>query len=152
MVSKIAAYARRIAWKTGCSLVDLKVSAGQRGVLFIIHSDTGFSYMTNKENTYTVECGKHGSRRPAYVCQHLNTKHRVGFYEPTPSHPDVIQPDDDLEAWCDECEKVRAAEGEWNDTSEAFANIRLVCDKCFFEMKMLNEGKAASGTISNIKQ
>jgi hypothetical protein len=48
--------------------------------------------------------------------------------------------DDDFHAWCDECETVRQKEGEWNDKSMAFSEIKLVCEKCYFEMKGLNLG------------
>jgi len=39
---------------------------------------------------------------------------------------------------CIECEIVRENEGEWNEKSQAFASIKLVCEKCYFEMKELN--------------
>ena len=48
--------------------------------------------------------------------------------------------DDDLQAWCDECELARLTAGEWNEVSEKFAAIKLVCEKCYFEMKELNLG------------
>ncbi|HHT9079608.1 hypothetical protein [Flavobacterium psychrophilum] len=82
-----------------------------------------------------VECDNHGLRNPAFVCQHLNLEFKVGFNEP---YLEVNSKEKDLNAWCDECEKVRVLEGEWNDISEGYAKIKLVCDKCFFEMKKLN--------------
>jgi hypothetical protein len=51
-----------------------------------------------------------------------------------------LDEDDDFEAWCDGCETARAAEGEWNDTSMAFAQIKVVCEQCYFEIKELNTG------------
>ena len=45
----------------------------------------------------------------------------------------------DLSAWCNECEIVRIEKGGWNDESEDFANIKLICEECYFEMKDLNE-------------
>lgn len=48
--------------------------------------------------------------------------------------------DDDFQAWCDECEAVRQQEGEWNDVSMEFCDIRLACEECYFEMKELNLG------------
>ena len=86
---------------------------------------------------YTVTCGAHGARRAAFVCQHLNGDTYTGFHEPFESDP-LIEADDDYQAWCDECEKVRLREGEWNDVSEGFANIRLICDQCFFQIKARN--------------
>ena len=82
-----------------------------------------------------VECNTHGLRNPAYVCQHLNLTSKVGFIEPYLKDAEEFE---DLNAWCDECEIIRSNEGEWNDTSERFAKIKLVCDKCYFEMKELN--------------
>ncbi len=50
-----------------------------------------------------VECGEHGQRDAAFVCQHLTVgAEKLGFnlgYDP--DAPDVHYPD----AWCDECEK-----------------------------------------------
>jgi hypothetical protein len=46
--------------------------------------------------------------------------------------------DDDFQAWCDECEAVRQTEGEWNEKSMNFAGIKIVCEKCYFEMKEFN--------------
>jgi hypothetical protein len=33
---------------------------------------------------------------------------------------------------------VLEREGEWNDRSESFAGVRLVCRACYREMKALN--------------
>jgi hypothetical protein len=92
---------------------------------------------TKRKEKYNVTCGAHGARRAAFVCQHLNSYTRTGFHEPFDSDPS-IEADDDYQAWCDACEKVRLHEGEWNDVSEGFAKIRLVCDQCFFEIKAKN--------------
>jgi hypothetical protein len=51
-----------------------------------------------------------------------------------------LSDEDDFQAWCDECEGVRKSEGEWNDQSMKFADIKVVCEKCYFEMKELNLG------------
>ena len=88
-----------------------------------------------------VECGEHGARRPAFVCHHLNLVYPVGFNEPEVRDETDPDFDDELQAWCDACEKVRAAEGEWNDVSEAFADIKLICAQCFCQMKRLNQGR-----------
>lgn len=84
-----------------------------------------------------VECENHGLRKPAFICQHLNKISKTGFYEPFPD-PDNPASSDELQAWCDECEKIRSAEGEWNDKSESFAKIKLICDECFFDIKKFN--------------
>ncbi|MBO2008977.1 hypothetical protein [Hymenobacter negativus] len=92
------------------------------------------------EESKRVECSTHGNRYPAYVCQHLNLKTPVGFYEPFASDPSVIYSDDELNAWCNACDEVLTRVGEWNEESESFAKIKLVCDVCFFDMKELNTG------------
>lgn len=85
-----------------------------------------------------IECGNHGFQEAAFVCMHLlrNGKEKpVGFYQAE------VDPNNrewgDLNAWCKECEDVLEREGEWNDESEAFANIHLVCGECFEEMKKI---------------
>jgi len=62
-------------------------------------------------------------RLPAYS-RELGAGSIVGFHTPD-------GPDGDGQAWCDACEETRAREGEWNDRSEAFADIRLLCAQCF---------------------
>jgi hypothetical protein len=75
---------------------------------------------------------------PAYVCQHLNLQTPVGFCEPLASDPSTTYANDELNAWCDACDEVLSKVGEWNDESERFAQIKLVCDVCYFDMKELN--------------
>ena len=88
----------------------------------------------------TVECAQHGYSRPAFVCQHLDCKTVKGFEEAFETYKGMeLDEDDDLQAWCDECEKVRAEYGEWNEESENFAQIQLVCENCYFELKEFNQ-------------
>jgi hypothetical protein len=88
-----------------------------------------------------VKCGAHEYKRRAFVCQHLNHTKKVGFEESFETSEDMeLMDEDDFQAWCDECEIVREKEGEWNDKSMAFSKIKLVCEKCYFEMKELNLG------------
>jgi hypothetical protein len=89
------------------------------------------------KNRY-VECGNHEYRRRAFVCRHLNSETKTGFQEAVETYEDMDL--DDLQAWCDECEIERQKDGEWNDASMAFAQIKLVCEKCYFEMKEANLG------------
>jgi len=81
-----------------------------------------------------VQCDGHGTRRAAYVCQHLTKRSYNGFHEPFFDEGEEVE----HQAWCDQCEEIRAQEGEWNDRSEAFAKIRLICDQCFLEIKAAN--------------
>jgi hypothetical protein len=88
-----------------------------------------------------VECSKHEYGRRAFVCQHLNTETIVGFEEAFDTHKDMqLDDEDDFQAWCSRCEIERQKEDGWNETSEAFANIKIVCEACYFEMKELNVG------------
>jgi len=85
-----------------------------------------------------ISCDSHVSGRAAFICKHLNKETYTGFHEAF--DPDTITDDDDgYGAWCDECEKIRLKENGWNDVSMAFANIRLVCDQCYFEIKERNQ-------------
>lgn len=86
-----------------------------------------------------VQCRVHDHRRRAFICQHLNNETRVGFVEAFETVEDMpLEEDDDFQAWCSQCEAVRQRESEWNDTSMAFASIKVVCEKCYFELKEIN--------------
>lgn len=94
------------------------------------------------ENQNKVECCDHGLRNRAYVCQHLVRSEFKGFWEPFDSDSTKTYNNDELNAWCDECDIILNEQGEWNDISEAFAGIKLICDVCFFGMKDLNSGSS----------
>lgn len=84
--------------------------------------------MTDARNT--VNCDKHGVVGKAFVCQHLaerlhNQEPPIGFF--TPDEQNKEQP----AAWCTACDQVLSREGEWNDASEQFAGVTLICTKCF---------------------
>ena len=82
-----------------------------------------------------VECGIHGTATATFVCQHLAKGEKHGFYwSYDPDNPDDLYPD----AWCDECNKVLDEEGEWNDKSEEFASIKLLCSHCYEEIRERN--------------
>jgi hypothetical protein len=49
-----------------------------------------------------------------------------------------LEEDDDFQAWCDECEKEKLKTDGWNDESMKFASIKLVCERCYFELKVFN--------------
>jgi hypothetical protein len=75
-----------------------------------------------------IECSTHGTSEAAFVCKHLVAGGKRGFNMAyAPENPDGLYPD----AWCDECDKVLAAEGEWNEKSQAFADIRFICGQCY---------------------
>jgi len=88
-----------------------------------------------------ISCTIHGSGRIAFVCNHLSKETKVGFEEAFDTFQGMeLDEDDDLQAWCDKCEVVRQKENGWNYTSMAFAQIKLVCEECYFEMKEINLG------------
>lgn len=90
----------------------------------------------------TVDCKAHGYKRRAFLCQHLDLKTIKGFSESFDTTPGMeLEDGDDFEAWCDECEKVRLESDGWNDESMIFANIKLVCEDCFFKHKEFNQIK-----------
>jgi len=83
-----------------------------------------------------MECPRHGLQRPTFICKHLQYGKGLGFNRPHGS-PDIDWPFEN--AWCDKCDKVLCEEGEWNDKSESFAGIKVICEGCFAEIKMRNE-------------
>ncbi|WP_032096973.1 MULTISPECIES: hypothetical protein [unclassified Alteromonas] len=90
------------------------------------------------ETDNTVNCCKHGEQQATFVCQHLmdsmTTKNKVG-YNSAPESDDNKRPD----AWCNQCEVKRLeCGGDWNEESEAFANIKLVCGCCYDQAKVIN--------------
>ncbi|GAA3977411.1 DUF6882 domain-containing protein [Mucilaginibacter dorajii] len=85
-----------------------------------------------------IECDNHVSARTAFVCQHLITNTCAGFNEAFDSDP-AIETEDEHQAWCNKCEKTRLKEGEWTEEAMAFANIKVVCDQCYFEIKERNQ-------------
>jgi hypothetical protein len=85
-----------------------------------------------------VECAEHGPQPITYVCQHLLQSLRDGLprgfwtAEPSPEEP---RPD----AWCDACEALVSAAGEWNDENEAFAGIKVICGACYDRVRAMNQ-------------
>lgn len=79
-----------------------------------------------------VACGQHGRGSATYVCQHIagGTARRWYSAEPTAEAP---WPD----AWCERCDEVAERCGGWNDESEAFAGIRVLCSGCYLVRRLL---------------
>jgi hypothetical protein len=89
------------------------------------------------ENTRTVHCKKHGEQQETFVCNHLvnglDTASPVGFWRA--EDPGNFRPD----AWCTACNEVlREEAGEWNERSESFADLKLLCGKCYYSARELN--------------
>jgi hypothetical protein len=102
-------------------------------IYFIFTNELTQDEYDGLKNKY-VDCSNHVADRAAFVCQHLLDDKSTGFHEAFDSDPS-IEPEDDHQAWCDQCEKIRFMECEWTDAAMAFANIKVVCDQCYFEIK-----------------
>ncbi len=83
-----------------------------------------------------VTCGQHGMVRAAYACAHVVQSLRDG--EPR----GLFWSRDEsgcFNGWCADCERrVVAAGGEWDDETEASADIRLLCENCFLHAMRMN--------------
>lgn len=78
-----------------------------------------------------VQCGTHGNVGSAFVCSHLLTQGPpLGFHE-----ADFDPEDPEPQAWCDTCEKAVQSAGDWTDDLVAWADIRLVCEFCFADLR-----------------
>lgn len=85
-----------------------------------------------------VQCGEHGQQEETFVCRHLAQSLRSGgkvgfFYSSRPRG----------DAWCAACEEVRVREGgasgDWNERSEAFAGIQILCGACYDKVRKSQE-------------
>lgn len=115
------------------------VSDNQLQIFLVITEFIDNETAQNIKNKY-VKCGEHDYGRIAFVCKHLNNT-GVGFNEGFETFENMELPeDDDFQAWCDECEIMRQKEGEWTEKLMALADIRIVCEKCYFDMKESNTG------------
>ncbi len=83
-----------------------------------------------------MECAMHGDSRPAFICKHLLSADKLGFFE----SDEPFDPEWPFKnAWCAECDKVLEQEGEWNDKSESFAGVIAICEGCYEEIKKRNK-------------
>ena len=81
-----------------------------------------------------IHCEIHGENQSTYVCSHLvGDAAGLGFNsdEPTEDNP---FPD----AWCDNCELIRAATGDWDDESQELVKISLLCSRCYERARIRN--------------
>jgi|TARA_R100000306_G_scaffold60710_1_gene61349 hypothetical protein len=89
-----------------------------------------------------VECCEHGQQQATYVCQHVVQSLRDGVprgFWSAEAAPGDKRPD----SWCSACEEmVNKTGGEWNDESEEFAGVKLLCGACYDRAKELNLGRA----------
>lgn len=77
----------------------------------------------------TIECDEHGTSIAAVVCRHMLQPawRKVGFVE---NNDDP----DDLQAWCEKCERMYLAEGK-SERFIAFNDFKLVCAGCYAAIK-----------------
>ncbi len=80
-------------------------------------------------------CSLHKKQATAIICGHLCAMENgeipddnIGFNVPA----DI---ENDLEAWCDKCDKILNEEGSWNDRAVTFADLRPCCVGCFIVIK-----------------
>ena len=86
-----------------------------------------------------INCEKHSVNRNAFVCHHLVGAKNIGFEEAFSTFKGMeLGDEDDLQAWCNKCEVERLKTNDWNDESMRFAQIKLVCEDCYFEIKAKN--------------
>jgi hypothetical protein len=86
------------------------------------------------EMSNTVQCSTHGESQKSFVCTHLTSEAAgLGFNRDEP-RADNPFPD----AWCDDCEIVRAAHGGWNEESEKLTKITLLCSGCYERSRIRN--------------
>lgn len=70
----------------------------------------------------------------------MNTESKTGFEEAFKTYRGMeLDKENDFQAWCSECEKERIKADGWNDKSMEFAKIKLVCERCYFDIKEINE-------------
>ena len=91
--------------------------------------------MSEEANEKFVECSTHGKQQATFVCQHIilslqDGKPR-GFWS---AETEELRPD----SWCSECEDLVNEVGEWNDETEAFAGVSLLCGACYDKAKAMN--------------
>lgn len=77
-----------------------------------------------------TRCGTHDKVVNAIVCgHHLRETTRVlGFVE------NCAEPDN-LQAWCDACERVFVAEGGLTEAFRSFNDFQVVCGACYAEIR-----------------
>ncbi|MES2574706.1 MAG: hypothetical protein V4572_07170 [Bacteroidota bacterium] len=109
--------------------------------IFMVIYDIIENEKAKEEKDKFVNCEEHERRRRAFVCQHLTKESKIGFEESFETSEDMEFEfeDDDFQAWCDECENIRLKQDGWNDESMEFADIKLICERCYFEIKKSNE-------------
>jgi len=113
----------------------------EKHFIFMVLYELVDNEKANEEKEKYIDCENHERRRRAFICQHLNKDSKNGFEEAFETYEDMEFEfeEDDFQAWCNECEKVRLENDGWNEKSMEFVKIKLVCEKCYFEIKETNK-------------
>ena len=81
-----------------------------------------------------IQCNTHGESLQTFVCTHLlGEAVGLGFNR---NEPDEENPFPD--AWCDNCEIIRAAHDGWDEESEKLTEISLLCSGCYERSRIRN--------------
>lgn len=82
----------------------------------------------------TTQCATHGERQEAFVCSHLvGETAGLGFNRNDPNADRLF-----ADAWCDDCELIRAAHGGWNEETEKLMKASVVCSVCYERSRIRN--------------
>jgi hypothetical protein len=119
------------------SIGSYRISQAHLFIYFIFTNELTQEEFEGLKDKY-VSCDKHISDKVAFVCHHLIENTGIGFHEAFDSDPGVEE-EDEYQAWCNKCEKIRLKKGEWTDEAMVFANIKVVCNQCYFEIKERNQ-------------
>jgi hypothetical protein len=81
-----------------------------------------------------IQCETHGESEKAYVCTHLvGETAGLGF-----NRRKVTKKNPFPDAWCGDCEIIRAAHNGWNEESEKLTQISLICSGCYERTRIRN--------------
>jgi hypothetical protein len=82
----------------------------------------------------TVQCATHGETQQTFVCSHLaEGSNALGF-----NHESNAEESRYPDAWCDNCEVIRAAYGGWVDEAQKFTDVKLICTGCYERARIRN--------------
>lgn len=97
------------------------------------------------DESEVVTCPTHGESHATFVCRHLANGENAGFC----SADDTDDPRPD--AWCGACDEVLRREEGWNDVSEAFAAVTVICAGCYDAIRDERSGPAGlKGIIAHL--
>jgi hypothetical protein len=87
-----------------------------------------------------MQCSIHGEREQTFVCSHLTGDNFALGFNQAKHGPENLYPD----AWCDDCEVIRASHGGWNEKSEKLLKVKLLCSGCYERARIRNTHTATT--------